>query len=738
MKKKIHIFSIIIAFAMFTVLGAQSNEMLISGTKIIEAGETFNIEAGQIVVFEPGARIIVNGGLKINGTSKEPVIIKSRDSENPGMGIVVKAVNESDNVSIKHVVVSDMVQFLRFDPFWYRKSVKISEITVHDLNFNEPMIYASTPYLDLRESKEINFELASATFFNNKGNVILEKLGSAGIKYVLEDITFNDNNIEGENASMGVMHLDFARNTDVDNVRMGNFTFVNNRSGDYTVGLSLSGGPGTPIEIKTGSVYSNSPISQVVYDNRNDDNLPKLGIDKTTSLKERKGTDGFVTGARHEFGKITFDVVGDVQIKSVRDSFNRGVNINQLRNGDTLTASYLEGNPFHVTLQNGVKVRIPKLTAAQLPPPIYRKVDTTLISPEWPDTTMKAKIGFMVIVPMFGKKEDIVKLRTWEFGIWGGASIYGGGDIPHKFAPMPSTLEISYGGYAQFNFTNRFSIKTNIYHSTISMHNLWATGLLSGGKVPFVESKNFDKIQPYPNTWPLMFVTPMTIWDVEGVWHIGKYNLKPGQKWKLVNSMGISAGIFTYTPYRISYRNQKNSESFADYKARLWSEERTSLRELGMEGQNFLENKKPYGLVSGNVGLSWQLAYLRKRWALKGEMKAVYTFTDYLDDYGPGIWYGGDHERWLNTIKEDEYFTNPDNKFFIEQNGQYLPLAKFNKISGGSTTPDLISTTAARSTNGLNDWYFQLHMGLSYILSKPNAEVKEFTPLKQIEEQKSK
>jgi hypothetical protein len=202
--------------------------------------------------------------------------------------------------------------------------------------------------------------------------------------------------------------------------------------------------------------------------------------------------------------------------------------------------------------------------------------------------------------------------------------------------------------------------------------------------------------------------------------------------------MGISAGIFTYTPYRIAYRNQKNSESAAAYKARLWSEERVSLRELGMEGQNFLENKKPYGLVSGNVGLSWQLAYLRKRWALKGEMKAVYTFTDYLDDYGPGIWYGGDHERWLNTIKEDEYFTNPDNKFFIEQNGQYLPLAKFNKVSGGSTTPDLISTTAARSTNGLNDWYFQLHMGLSYILSKPNAKVKEFTPLKQIEEQKSK
>ena len=738
MKKKIHIFSIIIAFAMFTVLGAQSNEVLVSGTKIIEAGETFNITAGQTLVFEPGARIVVNGGLKIAGSSKEPVVIKSQDPKNPGLGIVVKGVNENDNVSIKHVEVMNVVQFIRFDPFWYRKNVKIANARVHNLDHHEPMIYTSAPYLDLRESKAINFELSDATFFNNEGNIILEKLGSAGIKYTLKDLTFNDNNIEGENASMGVLHLDFARNTYVNNVEIGDLTFVNNFSGDYTVGMSLSGGPGTAITINSGNVYSNASVNQVVYDNRVDDNLPKLNIDKTSSLKERKGDDGFIVGARHEFGKISLDVVGDVKLIAVKDSFNRSVNINQQRSGDTLNATYLEGNPIEVTMQNGVKVRVPKLRPEQLPPPLYRKVDTTLISPEWPDTTMKAKIGFMVIIPMFGKKEDIVKLKTWEFGIWGGGSIYGGGDIPHKFAPMPGTIEISYGGYAQYNFTNRFSLKTNVYHSTISMHNLWATGLLSAGKVPFVEGANFDKIQPYPNTWPLMFVTPMTIWDVEGVWHIGKYNLKPGQKWKFVNSMGVSAGIFTYTPYRIAYRNQGNSESAADYKARLWAEERVNLRELGMEGQNFLENKKPYGLVSGNVGVSWQLAYLRKRWAFKGEMKAVYTFTDYLDDYGTGIWYGGDHERWLNAIKSDEYFTDPENKMFIEGNGQYLPLAKFNKVSGGSTTPDKISTTAARSTNGLNDWYFQLHMGVSYILNKKNNESKEFTPLKQIEEQKAK
>ncbi len=714
---------------MFDVVSAQNDEILVSGTKTIEAGETFRIKAGQTLVFEPGARIIVNGGLEVTGTVDNPVQIKSQDDNNPGLGIVIGGINETQNIKFKNVDVKELVQFLRFDPFWYRKNVEISNAQIHSINYKEPILYTSNPYLDLRESKSINFSISNSRFYNNRSNIILEKVGSEGIEYHLKDLTFNDNEIEGENSSMGILHLDIARNSNPENIDLGSLTFVNNYSGFFNVGLSVSGGSGLPLEINAGAIYSNASINDVVFDNRMDNSLPKIKVDAVSSLKERKGNEPFILGATHEFGKIVLDVVGDVKLVAVRDSFNRSVNINQKLSSDTLNVTYLEGNPTEVTMQNGVKYKLPKLTPAQLPPPLYRKVDTTLISPEWPDTTLKAKIGFMVIVPMFGKKEDIVKLKTWEFGFWGGGSIYGGGDIGHKFAPMPSTIEISYGGYAQYNFTNRFSVKSNLYHSTVSMHNLWATGLLSGGKVPFVEGANYDKIQIYKNTWPLMFVTPMVIWDIEGLWHIGKYNLKPGQKWKFVNSMGISAGVFTYTPYRISYRNQGSKESYSDYKARLWSEERTSLRKLGMEGQNFLENKKPYGLFSGNIGLSWQLAYLRKRWAFKGEMKAVYTFTDYLDDYGPGVWYGGDYDRWLEVLMSDEYFSNPDNGFIRADNG--LQTAKLSKISGGSTTHDLISSTAARSTNGLNDWYFQLHMGLSYILNKSDDTGKTFIPLKE-------
>jgi hypothetical protein len=725
-------FSSILTLLSFSMLQAQSNEVVISGTRVVDSSETFSLKPGQTLVFESGARLLVYGGLDISGKQGEPVKLISRNPESPGLGIVISDFkSKNQDIVIENAEFSGLVQAIRFDPFWYRSSVRINKVTFSNLNSFEPVIYAGTPLLDLRDNKNIDFQLTNLHLFNNKGNVILEKVGSLGIKYTLNNLTFNDNSLSGESSSMGILHLDFARALNLDQVSLGDFTFVNNMAGNAVVGLSVSGGSGVVSEISSGKIFSNSPSSQMIFDNRADARLPKIGVAETTNIKEKGGDEIFITGVMHKFGRLALEVVGQPQIVDLRDSFGRSVFINQSKIGDSLIANYVEGNPVILTLQNGLKFNIPKLTAAQLPPPLYRKVDTSLISPEWPDTTLKAKVGFMVIIPMFHKLKEIEKLKTWEFGFWGGGSIYGGGDIKYKFSPLPSTIEVSGGGYAQYNLTNAFSLKSNIYRSTISMHNLWAVGLFSAGKVPMVTDTAGNKFQPYSNTWPLMFVTPITVLDVEGIWHIGKYSLKPGQNGKFVNSLGVSVGMFTYTPYRIAYRNQRNSESYSAYKARLWDEERVNLRELGLEGQNFLENKKPYGKLSMNVGLSWQLAYIRNRWALKGEAKAVYTFTDYLDDYGPGLWYGGNYDAWYQSVKENPTYSQDPSMF---ANGDLtLPLAKLNKVSGGgSASARTISPNAARSTNGLNDWYYQTHLGLSYRLNKKEKKV-EFESLKVLE-----
>ena len=77
-------------------------------------------------------------------------------------------------------------------------------------------------------------------------------------------------------------------------------------------------------------------------------------------------------------------------------------------------------------------------------------------------------------------------------------------------------------------------------------------------------------------------------------------------------------------------------------------------------------------------------------------MKFVYTSTDYLDDFGPGIWNGGD----INRVRDNHQLEDITPR----------QLAQITNSNGN------ISKSAQRSTDGLNDWYYQAHLGFSYFL----------------------
>jgi hypothetical protein len=82
-------FSSILTLLSFSMLQAQSNEVVISGTRVVDSSETFSLKPGQTLVFESGARLLVYGGLDISGKQGEPVKLISRNPESPGLGIVI-------------------------------------------------------------------------------------------------------------------------------------------------------------------------------------------------------------------------------------------------------------------------------------------------------------------------------------------------------------------------------------------------------------------------------------------------------------------------------------------------------------------------------------------------------------------------------------------------------------------------------------------------------------------------
>lgn len=678
--------------------------MQIKDRKVVRPGETLEIPEGTEVVFGPGASILVEGSLKIKGSAISPVVFRNEDNEKPGNGIQIYGIEENGEIKIENAQFFGVIQAIRFDPFWYRKSVSISSLKIRNASSYEPIIYVATPLIDLRDGKAINFKLNNSDFLNNASGVILESVGSDGIQYEIDKLYFSDNTIAGGDESFGMLHLDFTNSSTIKDLSIGDVAFERNYANNVPVGLSVSGSSNQTLGVSN-IYYSGS--SDVIFDQRKDSRVPKVNGELSNDLS-KFGKSGYIESISHEYGKLSAVTKGDFKFTELQDSFGRKVDYTLEKVGDTQTLSYIQGHPVFGVLEDGSKMVIPSIENNILPTLEITKIDTAefnrfqRMQKEAPKTTSVEQSDVLSVginLPMFKSKGEVVrKLRVWEIGVWGGGAIYGGGDIKHKFAPIPSNIDVSLGLYGQYNLNSRFSAKLSIYKSTISIHNLYSIGVFTGTSPLVAYNSAYQSFNSAPNSFPVHFTTDMWISEIEGLWHLRAYQIKEGKKGKIIPTLGISLGVLHFTPYRYAYTNQKKNEAYSAYVDRMNAEHKYNLRKLGSEGQYFLPNSKPYSTIAFNVGTSFSVTYLRKRFAFKGELKVAYSSTDYLDDFGPGNWYGGD----INALRANH------------QLGEIGP-GDLGKISYYDAN---IAKNAPRSTNGLNDWYFQGHLGVSYILFK--------------------
>lgn len=717
--------SILFSLAVSAVglLSAQTT-ITIKDVKKVASGETLTIPAGSTVEFGPGAVLQVEGGLVIEGNESSPVIFKNSNNATPGLGILINSANESASIKIKGAKFENLVQPLRFDPFWHRKSVGIEAVSISGSKTGEPVIYMAMPLTDLRAGHQIQFSMEKMTFSNNAGGVLLESVGSDGLKLKVDQLTFNDNNIIGSDNSLGIFHLDISNLYKSSNVTIGSLKFIRNYAGTSPIGISVSGLPSHTLIID--NLAQGDLTEDVVFDRHNDPRIPTIEVKNKVQLTKELGFEG-ILNINHTYGTVTMLVAGNPEVISMNDSQGHKVDYTFTKRSDTLQFKYIQGYPAKAILKNGTTVSIPQILAGGVPNLEITNIDTAEYNKYLRE---KAKtngqgveqsdvigIGLNLNLPTFKKKGEVVrKLRVWEIGAWGGGAIYGGGDIHHKRVmdfksapsfvknawlikgfPIFSTVEYSFGGYGQYNLNSRFSLKASGYVSTISMHNLFAPGLFAAGRNENTVDTGYNPINP-GSTWNNMFITKMQIFELEGLWHLTPYKIADGKKGKLVHSLGLSLGILHFTPYRIAYTNQHSNETRDAYINRMYSEHLYNLRLVGSEGQNFIPGMKPYSSITTSIGSSYSITYLRKRFALKAEMKFVYTATDYLDDFGPGLWYGGDIKKLRASIQYEN-----------------LPEAEITKITAYNPA---IAKNAPRSTNGLNDWYYQMHLGMSYILFK--------------------
>jgi hypothetical protein len=675
--------------------------MRINGTQIVKKGETLTIDAGRIVEFEAGATLIVEGSIVVRGTTDQPVIMKSMDLQNPGNGIMVKGIDENGSVVMDNVRISGLIQPLRFDPFWYRKSVDLKSMVISSANSGEPVIYVAGPLLDLRDGMDIRFSMNSLKFYNNSGSVLLEKVGSDGIVYDLDKLLFSDNTLPGSDATMGVLHLDIARSVSEGQFKVGELAFNRNFSGDKSVGVSMSGGNGTGAEkFEVLGVFGNDNVSDLIYDRRANVRIPSLEVKNMAGLDKYSDEKNFIVSSNHMFGKVQMKVIGNPTVVKLEDSLGKPVYNNALRKGDTLELNYLEGNPTVVTLSNGEKFMVPKLTVSQLPSPIYRNIDTTL-----------SGIG-MTLDSLIEKIRDSLeaqdlKWKTWtEYGIWTGGAVYQG-DIKHRYGIIPSTIEISTGLYAQFKLFKRTAFRVTYYNAKISMHSILAPGLFSG-MAPLYLPTNIGGVKGAftpSNLWRFNFTTSLNVLDLESVIYLNRarnINFNNPNKWSMLSALGIGTSIIQYDPKRMVVTDRYTL---------------VSLRPLGTEGQNFLPGQKPYGKITGSFNLAYNVVFQKNRWLFKGEIKKVFSFSDYLDDWGTGQWYGGDYDKWAASLPGGNIdpFSRQDMNI-IAGLGEYYQVEYKDKG---------LDLSAKKSLTALPDGYLQFHLGVAYRIVNPVIKEKK-------------
>jgi len=709
--KNLHLNKILffmLAFAANNLFG--QSVLKIADIKIVSVGEILTIPAGTVVEFGSGAFIKVEGSLIVNGSEENPVIFKNMDENILGLGIVISGSKYESVVQLNHVKFDGLIQPLRFDPFWQRKEVELKNISFWNSISGEPIVYVASPLIDLREGKKIVFTIKNSTCVNNSAGMLLENVGSDAIQYYIDNVNFSDNNATGNMNALGLIHFDFASLYKSANVKVGSLSFTRNYALNNPLGISVAGNGAFSINIDT--IYQTDIAEDIIYDKHIDNRIPSVVVGNKSSIYENGSTD-IIKSISHNFGRVTLNVNGNPEISKLIDSAGNKVDYTFSRIGDTILLNYIQGLPIKGVLMNGQQVNIPKFIASNDKFLELTKIDTAqyykfliennklgLSQPQ------SDEIGFKFKLPIFKRKGEVVKkINTWELGVWGGGAIYGGGDI-QPLGYIPSTIELSFGLYQQVNINTRFSMKISGYYTTISSHNFLAAGYFNGTKPIYFYDSLYKRIKVSTDFLPVNFITKMGLLEFEGLWHLRPYKIEAGKNSTTIPSIGLSAGIMYFTPYRIAFvEGQSSTETRDDWENKMYTKHLWDLRKLGSEGQNFLPGKSPYSPIAFNLGTSFSLTYLKKRYALKGEMKFVYTSTDYLDDFGPGIWYGGNYDKMVKSA-----YKMYDN----------IPQADMDAITWtpNSNKQKRLGWINPRSTDGLNDWYYQLHLGMSYFIFK--------------------
>jgi len=147
-----------------------SGDYVVKGNNIVRSTVTLSLRSGTALYFTENAVIQVKGGLNIKGKAGDFVTVTSVNTNKPGMGFAIH--QESDKaIDINYADFKELKRPLKFERYWLRPSVTISNSMFHKLNHG---VYFEIQEIDkilIRNPLTVN--ITGNTFSNNTGSLMI-------------------------------------------------------------------------------------------------------------------------------------------------------------------------------------------------------------------------------------------------------------------------------------------------------------------------------------------------------------------------------------------------------------------------------------------------------------------------------------------------------------------------------------------------------------------------------------
>jgi hypothetical protein len=187
------------ASAQDTLSGSYATLSLLPGTYIargsVSVDSALVINAGVTILFTENSTLVCMGGVSMEGTAANRIILQSVASRRGG-GLVIKNQREKVSVVARHVQFVGLSSALRFEEGWIRKAVIISDCEFIDNKSASPVVSVMNPLYEAGlENPLISFDVERSVFTKNGASLYFEDFNNTNLLIKVVNNLFANNRI---------------------------------------------------------------------------------------------------------------------------------------------------------------------------------------------------------------------------------------------------------------------------------------------------------------------------------------------------------------------------------------------------------------------------------------------------------------------------------------------------------------------------------------------------------------